>query len=296
MTTNYAMTERYPITSHSWAILNSEHALKEGDVSCFEHDGTAIPKDVTSFFKFDPLEGKRNVKLVFGGNDYEGTLIPDSRARARLFWRGGLAAAFRCYRKGGSNSPADWQIHFRRKVDVPNVFWVDLVEKSSRKQAVPNTPERFKAGFAPRRLSTAYARDSQAIEVNLYHNALQHALYEELVKKYGFEQVGTEFDSGNGTRVDVVVKVGGEFQYFEIKTEYSAKACLRQAIGQLLEYSFWPGATAPNKIVVAGPAPLDRSALAYIAELRKRFKLPLEYVKIAAFNECSTEQEQSAFR
>lgn len=47
-----------------------------------------------------------------------------------------------------------------------------------------------------------------------------------------------------GTRVDVIVRDGSNWWYYEIKTSHSPRACMREAVGQLLEYSFWPGCQA----------------------------------------------------
>jgi hypothetical protein len=45
-----------------------------------------------------------------------------------------------------------------------------------------------------------------------------------------------------GGRIDLVVRTGEGYEFYEIKTYGSARACIREAIGQLLEYAMWPGA------------------------------------------------------
>jgi hypothetical protein len=40
--------------------------------------------------------------------------------------------------------------------------------------------------------------------------------------------------------MDVVVRLGIRYWFYEIKTALSARACIREALAQLLEYSYWP--------------------------------------------------------
>lgn len=77
--------------------------------------------------------------------------------------------------------------------------------------------------------------------------------------------------------MDVVVRRGGNFWFYEIKTAMSARACIREALAQLLEYSFWPGAQQAEKLIIVGEPSLDEQSEQYLAMLRKQFSLPLEY-------------------
>jgi hypothetical protein len=73
-----------------------------------------------------------------------------------------------------------------------------------------------------------------------------------------------------------VVKTNDEYWFYEIKTALTARACLREAIGQLLEYGFWPGAQEPARFIVVGESALDNDGKEYLSRLRKRFSLPIE--------------------
>ena len=118
------------------------------------------------------------------------------------------------------------------------------------------------------------------IDVTLRHNVMQEALYNTLVSKYGADNVGTELSSGVGTRVDVVLRHSDSYWFYEIKTAHSPRACIREAIGQLLDYSYWPKAQEAVKLIVVGETPLDREGEAYLSLLNKRFSLPVEYEHI----------------
>ena len=111
----------------------------------------------------------------------------------------------------------------------------------------------------------------------LRHNELQDALYSYLRDMHGDENVGGELDCGFRKFVDVAVRNEGDYVYYEIKTGLSAQSCIWEAFGQLMEYSFWPGAQEASELVVVGEPPLDDAALDYLEGLRKRFSLPLDY-------------------
>ena len=81
-------------------------------------------------------------------------------------------------------------------------------------------------------------------------------------------------------RVDAVVKSDGEYLFYEIKTYSNARSCIRDAIGQLLEYSFWPGGQNAKKLVVVGEPALGSEGKAFIKLLTDQFNLPLEYLRL----------------
>jgi hypothetical protein len=141
-------------------------------------------------------------------------------------------------------------------------------------------PFEFRPGFAPRPPSTTASLAARKLDINLRHNALQEALYHRLADKYGAENVGVELPSGIGTSIDVVVRHKGKFHFYEIKTAQSPRVCLRQALGQLLEYAFWPGSQEAIRLVVVGESALDQEGTEYLRILKRRFSLPVEYEQI----------------
>lgn len=58
-----------------------------------------------------------------------------------------------------------------------------------------------------------------------------------LCEKYGYENVSFEHRIG-GKKIDIVLRDNNSFVFYEIKSNNSAKACIRDAIGQLLEYAY----------------------------------------------------------
>ena len=140
------------------------------------------------------------------------------------------------------------------------------VASSEFKSGLTKKPSRSTASMQERRLNKA-----------LRHNEIQFALGLNLIRCYGADNVGEEFKTVNGKRVDLVVKDGNDMIYYEIKVCESAQHCIRQAIGQLLEYSYWPNEIPAARLVVVGEAELDKDAQDYIDKLYTKFGLPIQY-------------------
>ena len=138
----------------------------------------------------------------------------------------------------------------------------------------------FKPGYSKKVTTAKVTFTEKELDFDLRHNVLQDSLYQRLASKYGKDNVRTEQPSAVGTQIDVVVKMKSEYWFYEIKTALTPRACLREAIGQLLEYGYWPGAQEPTRFIVAGESPLDEDGQEYILRLRKRFSLPIEYETI----------------
>jgi hypothetical protein len=66
----------------------------------------------------------------------------------------------------------------------------------------------------------------------------------------------------------------------QIKTALSPRACLREALGQLMEYAYWPGAFEAKRLIVCGESALDGDGETYLSQLKNRFTLPIEYEQI----------------
>lgn len=122
------------------------------------------------------------------------------------------------------------------------------------------------------------------INMDLRHNRLQEQLHAALATEYGAQNVGTEVPSGAGNQVDVMVQTPEGFWFYEIKTGTTARACIRQALGQILEYAYWPGNQAACRLVIAGEPPLDAAGTTYLEKLRKDFQLPMDHHQLPALD------------
>lgn len=134
----------------------------------------------------------------------------------------------------------------------------------------------FEAGCTPKPSSTTATIVKRALDVRLVHNDIEFALYRHLCTIHGKQNVRAELPNAGGL-VDVAVRLGDKFWFYEIKTALSARGCIREGLAQLLEYSFWPGAQIAEKLVIVGEPEVDEDSENYLARLRDSFGLPIEY-------------------
>ena len=126
-------------------------------------------------------------------------------------------------------------------------------------------------------------RETGRIEMSLSHRRIQDTLYQELRAELG-NHVAAEYSDGADGRVDLIAQRGVNLEFYEIKTAPSARLCIRQALGQLMEYGFWPGAACPAKLFVVGEPPLDGKAEEFLQSLREKFKIPIYYRQVVIGN------------
>ena len=125
----------------------------------------------------------------------------------------------------------------------------EYVKSKGRRQRLSKLDEEpfvFRPGCTSKAAATKASYAQQELDANLRHNLLQDALYRRLVKKHGAENVGTESSTGIGTRVDLVVRQPNGYSFYEIKTSLQPRACMREAIGQLLEGGYPLDSGTPN--------------------------------------------------
>ena len=119
----------------------------------------------------------------------------------------------------------------------------------------------------------------KSINIKIRHSLLQKKLYDLLIKKYGEENVSYENPLGKN-RIDMVVRNGGSIYFYEVKVALSAKACIRESLGQILEYAYYPDKNNAEKLFIVGEFPLDEYTNKYLLTLRSRFNISVSYLQI----------------
>jgi len=127
---------------------------------------------------------------------------------------------------------------------------------------------------------TAATHAEKVLDVDLRHNALQKQLHSELAAEYGFEHVGREYPALGGGKIDMIVRTKAVRIFFEIKTASTARSCIREALGQLLDYACWPGGLPVDQVVIVGTPPATPVTQAYLDRLNQSFPIPLTYRSI----------------
>ncbi len=139
----------------------------------------------------------------------------------------------------------------------------------------------FTPGHKPRHEGTVPVTPSKVPRTaSRFHNKLQTKLYNDLVAIYGKKCVGTEQATGQGTSIDVVVKTETFCWFYEIKVGKTLKACIRQALPQLLEYAYWrDDDDIAHRLIIASKFEITEDAETFMELLRTRFGLPLHYMQ-----------------
>ncbi len=125
----------------------------------------------------------------------------------------------------------------------------------------------------------------RVISVSLRHNDIQRALLSYLQKAPG--EVKIEAPAACGGSIDAVHRHDGQIVLYEIKTSVSPRECIRQAVGQLLEYAFWPGSDQPSRLVVVGENPTDSQCVRYLECLNYHSAIPISYLALTPSSELT---------
>ena len=104
-------------------------------------------------------------------------------------------------------------------------------------------------------------------------------LYYQLCQQFGEENVGTENHIGT-KKIDVVAKTGDGYNIYEIKTDKEPRGCVREAMGQILDYAFFECEDVIHKMVIVGVTPETKEVNTYLAKFREKNALEIYYTAV----------------
>lgn len=136
---------------------------------------------------------------------------------------------------------------------------------------------KFKAGHIPYARSQTASYTERTLDVMLRHNWLQTQIHDALCVGYGDDFVGTEQRSISNGEIDFVIEKDGLRVFAELKTSARVITCIRDALGQLLEYAFYGMPEAPSELWVIGTGRCSTAETSYLEHLRKRLGIRLFY-------------------
>ena len=110
-------------------------------------------------------------------------------------------------------------------------------------------------------------------EYDPYHDQMQNAIFELLKKsEFGYKKVFIEKG-----RVDIKARTQqNTWHYFELKTD-NPKQSIRKALGQILEYAYFPDTEKAEKLIIVADGKPDKDVIKYLNHLREKFELPISY-------------------
>lgn len=140
----------------------------------------------------------------------------------------------------------------------------------------PNDIGNGTPGKKPKKKSTV--RAPKAVEIVYLHKAISENLTVKLREIYGPKNVHAEHSAGYGqNRIDIVVRHKKDLIFYEIKTYNSLTTSIREALGQLLEYAYWPNKSKAKKMIIVTQTPITAKAKLYFKHLRDTLNIPIYY-------------------
>lgn len=114
--------------------------------------------------------------------------------------------------------------------------------------------------------------EPRTIICNRIHNKMQNAILNELNKK-GWTQVRLESNF-----VDISgVSPSGDLCLFEVKS-FGGMQCIREALGQILEYSYFQNTPKAKQLYIVGLYALSVEDSKYLNWLKTSYGLPINYL------------------
>ena len=107
------------------------------------------------------------------------------------------------------------------------------------------------------------------------HNKIQNKLRDKLIAEYGESCVACEKNY-----VDLTLTYDNTITLYEVKSDAYAATCIRQALGQIIQYAHRLDSTKKVKLYVVGQYPLKDNEKPYLDYIQKNFKIDLNYINI----------------
>ena len=144
---------------------------------------------------------------------------------------------------------------------------------------IPSNRIQFNQGLHIAKEADSRIGSPEKIKVAHLHNELMRRLYCQLCQQFGEENVGTENHIGT-KKIDVVARTGGGYNIYEIKTDKEPRGCIREAMGQILDYAFFECEDTIHKMVIVGATPETKEVKTYLTKFREKNALEIYYIAV----------------
>ena len=143
--------------------------------------------------------------------------------------------------------------------------WRNKFEQILNKKAV--------AGIVKNEATVVYETKTPVVLYEPVHNIVQNSIKKILEESNMYSKVLLESD-----HVDIkALTTKGQWHFFEIKTS-KTKKCLREALGQILEYAHFQPTVKTEKLFIVGLYKMSDTEKQYIRLLRNLYNIPIWYI------------------
>lgn len=198
---------------------------------------------------------------------------PKEVVRLAAIEKGIKEVEFNNYRLNGGPPTNDHLIKMGFEI-VPFAEWKTSHTKITKKRSFT-----FEPGKSLKSLNIkVFKTEQRTVQSFPLHDKIQDMLYNHLVREYGKNKVGMETNTGSNTRIDIAVESKQGINLYEIKSFDEAIISIRNAVGQLLEYAFYPNPIKKlNELIIVSHLPLSKNDKEYMQILRHKLNLKLYY-------------------
>lgn len=145
---------------------------------------------------------------------------------------------------------------------------------------ISSKPSSSKTGNIGVKKGTYY-REPKPVEITYLHKSISEELTNLLREQYGYENVTPEHPAGyDSNRIDIVVNDKDGLVFYEIKTYSNLRTSIREAFGQLIEYTSWTNHSKAKEIIIITQTPSEyelKKAKTYFEHIRTLFNIPIYY-------------------
>lgn len=121
-------------------------------------------------------------------------------------------------------------------------------------------------------------RSGAEVEIEYRHNDLQSKFLLFLQHQFGTDNVKRECKTFGGCRIDVVRKTTSGFVFYEVKVYNSLRLSIRESLGQLLDYCFFPGRSDAKEIALVSDVQPDEDDKLYLKTIRGLLAISFSYI------------------
>ncbi len=158
-------------------------------------------------------------------------------------------------------------------------FAEELYDKFGRDNGTKtNTGKKRKStrkGTKKRNIKNQKRKGTESYIATQKHNLLQEALYNQLVKSHGKQNVILEENY-----VDIKVKFPNRIHFYEVKSASYASDCIKEALGQIISYSQKDNDEREKYLFVVGQYAPNEDEIEYLNFVKKKLKLKFDYINI----------------
>ncbi len=135
--------------------------------------------------------------------------------------------------------------------------------------------KRKRKGTTNKNIQTVTRTINSSYEIEPKHDKIQEALRKHLAEKYGEENIKLEENY-----VDVKLIQPDYLGFYEVKSSSYASECIKEALGQILLYSYLDQDKRKKKIFIVGQYPANENDYGYINYIKDKLKLEFEYINV----------------